>query len=486
MTSVLDAKSAVRGSQEPRFWHAPECVSTAGDDAIECAATAGLFLDEWQQFVLRKGLGERVGGNWAARDVGVCVPRQNGKGGIIEALELYWLFVLNETLVVHSAHLFDTAQDAMRRLVSLIEDTPAFSKRVAAVRNSNGQEGVYLKSGARIRFKTRTKSGGRGLSAPKVVFDEAMILPEEVMGSVVPSMSAMPEAQAWYLGSAVDQVVHEYGVSFARLRERGFAEDKDVAYFEWSADAPTPDDVLSWSFDDPDVWSAANPAYGIRITDRAIQAERNSLANRTFAVERLGVGDWPRTDGQGDLVISPEAWADLGDSDSKMVDPVWFAVDVTPDRSKATISAAGKRSDGLFHVENVAFGRGTGWIADRAAELVANQKPAGFICDAIGPAVSLIPELERAGVRVETMNTQDHAQACAFLYDQVEQKTLRHLGTPEIASSVRGAARRPLGDAWAWSRKNSSVDISPLVSATFALWGAGKLGRETLLAVAYT
>jgi hypothetical protein len=35
---------------------------------------------------------------------------------------------------------------------------------------------------------------------------------------------------------------------------------------------------------------------------------------------------------------------------------------------------------------------------------------------------------------------------------------------------VKGAAKRPLGDAWAWSRKSSGVDISPLVAITLAVW----------------
>jgi hypothetical protein len=38
-------------------------------------------------------------------------------------------------------------------------------------------------------------------------------------------------------------------------------------------------------------------------------------------------------------------------------------------------------------------------------------------------------------------------------------------------AAVAGAMTRPLGDAWAWSRKNSTVDISPLVACTLALWG---------------
>jgi len=374
----------------------------------------------------------------------------------------------------------------MHRLVTLIETTPEFKKRVSAVRYSNGQEGVYLKSGAEIRFKTRTKDGGRGLTAPKLILDEAMILPEETLGALLPTMSAMPEFQRWYLGSAVDQLVHPHGVSFARIREAGLAEHADTAYFEWSVDANTPDDVTAFPIDDPAVWSEANPAYGIRITTRAIEAELRSLARRTFLVERLGVGDWPRTDGLSDVVIDPTVWDALTDEDSKIDGPVWFALDVSPDRKKATISAAGKRPDGKYHIEVVHSADGTGWVAEKAAQLEADHKPVGFICDSVGPAKSLIPELERVGVTVTLMNTSDHAEACAFLYDQVGQAGVHHRGTPELSSSVRGAVKRPLEDRWAWSRKNSSVDISPLVSCTFALWGAASGGPEKLLAVAFS
>jgi hypothetical protein len=59
-------------------------------------------------------------------------------------------------------------------------------------------------------------------------------------------------------------------------------------------------------------------------------------------------------------------------------------------------------------------------------------------------------------------------------FDAVDQGTLRHLGTPEMASAIKGAAQRPLGEAWAWSRKNSSVDITPLVASTLAHWAISK------------
>jgi hypothetical protein len=69
------------------------------------------------------------------------------------------------------------------------------------------------------------------------------------------------------------------------------------------------------------------------------------------------------------------------------------------------------------------------------------------------------------------VSAQEHAKACGTFFDACEQQTLRHLGSSELTAAVKGAAKRPLGDAWAWSRKASSVDISPLVAVTLALWG---------------
>jgi hypothetical protein len=72
------------------------------------------------------------------------------------------------------------------------------------------------------------------------------------------------------------------------------------------------------------------------------------------------------------------------------------------------------------------------------------------------------------------LSASDQAEACGAFVDAVEQRTIRHLGTTELVTAIRGAAQRPLGDAWAWSRKNSGVDITPLVTCTMALREAMK------------
>jgi hypothetical protein len=152
---------------------------------------------------------------WAAFAVAVCAPRQNGKNGITEIRELVGAALLGERLVVHTAHLADTSKEAFRRLEDLIEDNAWLKGQVKHIWRTNGHEQIEFHNGCRIRFRTRTRGGGRGLSGSPVIFDEAMFLPEVSMGSILPVISAQPDPQVWYMGSAVDQTIHEDGVSFA-------------------------------------------------------------------------------------------------------------------------------------------------------------------------------------------------------------------------------------------------------------------------------
>jgi len=471
MTSAPAVRSGLQGEQQPRVASVPDYTSSAGQEALELARMAGLVLDPWEAFVLEHSLGERPNGKWAAFEVGIDVSRQNGKGAILEARELTGLFLLGERLLIHSAHQFDTSLEAFRRLLFLIEETPDFDRRVKRVSRSHGEEGIELKGGQRIRFRTRTKGGGRGFTCDCLMLDEAMFLPETAHGALLPTLSARPNPQVWYTGSAVDQMIHEDGVVFARIRERGHrGHDPALAYFEWSVDCPTPDELGDEVMADPRSWAQANPGLGIRISAEHVARELRSMDKRTFAVERLGVGDWPRTDGIGRAVISPEQWAELVDEHSQAQDPVCLTYDVTPDRRRSAIVATGWREDGLLHSEVVEHRAGTGWVAGRLVELVTKHRPLAVVCDGASPAASLVRELERAGIEVTTLDGKKYGQACGLFYDTVAQGRLRHLGTPELISAVKGAAKRPLGDAWAWSRKNSATDITPLVACTLGVW----------------
>lgn len=466
------------GVQVPRVWSAPPAVSSLGSVAVELAARAGLVLDPWQVFVLERGLGVREDGKFAAFEVGLNVARQNGKGGILEALELLWIFELGERLVIHSAHEFSTATVAMDRMEELLEEGGFTSELVdrGGVSRSHGSEGFKFKGRRRLWYRTRTKGGGRGFTCGKLVLDEAMVLPDRMIGALLPTMSALPNPQVVYAGSAVDQEVHDEGVVFARVRERGRrGDDPGLAYFEWSAPFEHPDEVPDEAFTDAGVWAQANPALGIRIREEHIEAERRSMDFRTFAAERLGVGDWPASDPEAERVIRLDVWDGLADRDSQPLDPVCFAFDVTPTRSRASIGVAGKRDDERLHVEVVENAVGAGWLVSRLVELDRNHQPECIVCDGAGPAASLVPELEAAGLRIVKLGATAYAEACGVLYDRVQDDRLRHLGQRELREALKGATTRPLGERWAWSRKSSRVDITPLVSCTLAASAAAEL-----------
>jgi hypothetical protein len=479
--SALRASRELRANQNPRIRSVPDYGHSAGDEAIELAALAGLILDPWQQLVLRDALGEGVGGKWAAFQVAVVVPRQNGKGGILEARELAGLFLFGDRLIIHSAHQFDTSIEAFLRMDELIAGTPELAKRVKAVHRSHGHEGFTLKNGQRLRYRARTSAGGRGFSCDCLVLDEAMDLQEKIIAALIPTLSSKPKPQVWYAASAVDQLSQENGHVLARLRDKGIkGEEERLAYFEWSVDAPNPADVPPELLRDEAAWAAANPAFGIRISPEYIADERSALGSREFAVERLGIGDWPALDGIGS-VIPLDKWDKLivePAPENQMVDPVCFALDVSPERTTSAISVAGRRPDGNFHTEVMEHRAGTGWVVPWLVERVEKHQPLGVICDRKSPANSLVPELTEAGIEVIAVTAEEHAQACGIFFDAVDQEKLRHLGTTELRTALRGAAKRPLGDAWAWARKTSGVDITPLVASTLAVYGVATLAPE--------
>ncbi|MFD4740951.1 terminase [Streptomyces virginiae] len=481
MTSLLDAPHAapdpaLLGVQRPRLYTAPPANASSGREAVELAAMAGLQLDPWQQHVLEIGLGERPDGRWAAFEVAVNVPRQNGKGAIIEARELAGLFLLGEQLILHSAHEFKTSIEAFRRIVALVTNTDTLRKRVARVRRTTGEECIELLSGARLRFLARSGGSGRGFSGDCNIWDEAMILGDEAVGALMPTMSARPNPQIWYLGSAG---IGGPSMQLGRLRERALLSqegepDPSLAYCEWSAD-PHLDECPAGctAHDDPAdpaTWAKANPAFGIRISEEHVARERLSMSNGVFGRERLGVGDYPSERVNAWSVIGQDAWRALADGESQPSDPVAFAIDMTPERSHAAIGVAGT-SGSAVHVEVVDHRPGVGWIVERALDLQERWNPCAWVVDGGGPAGALIADLERAGLTVRVPKVREVAQACGQFYDAVTEQTLVHLDQAPLAAALAGARKRELGEAWAWARRGVSVDISPLVAVTLAAWG---------------
>lgn len=448
-----------------------------GDEAVELAASAGLVLDDWQADVLRQMLAVDDAGRWLHFEFGLNVARQNGKGAILEARELALLAGLTgESLGVHAAHEFKTSEEHFLRVQALVEGCDAVLGNVKSIKRSHGQEGIYMLDGRRLRFVTRTKSGLRGFAGVDYLnLDEAMIINLASHSAMMPTLraSTAPRGpQLVYTGSAVDQEIHDHGIVWARIRERGLAgNDEGLGYLEFSVDAEHPEDVSDGMAVDRELWRQANPSLGTRISEEHMAREQRSMDPRSFAVELLGVGDWPATDGAGDVLISQEDWSQVHDPDAVLVDPICIAYDVSPERHSSVV-AAGRDERGHMMVEVIHSRSGTGWLEERLVELYRSHDVEEVVCDGFGPAAAIANRVDEAGITVRRMDSGDYGKACGLFVDCVGERTLRHLGQQELDAAVRGARARPLVDRWAWSRTKSSVNISPLVAATLALWSA--------------
>lgn len=451
----------------------PLAVSSAGSEAVELAEVAGLVLDDWQAWWLQHALAERADGSWAARESVLITGRQSGKNGVLAALELAALVLLEEELVVHSAHEVATALNHFRWMQQLIEASPDIDRKVLAVRRTNGREAIEMKSGATLRFRARMTNSGRGLTAPRVVMDEAFDIRPSAMGALLPTMRAVANSHITYASSApkADSVV------LHSLIRRGQVDDPDdrLFYAEWGNPPGT-------DLDDEDAWARANPALGGRVTIEALRDEYRTLVAggdeeliAEFAREAVGIGEAPVGEAR-DPKLPPEAWARTVGPD-RHIEPgrLTLAYGVSKDGGWSSIVAStGSLSDP--YVEVVEHREGTGWLPGRLVELVQKWEPTSVGCNGAGPAGALVgPVLvafQEAGIDanlLHQMSATEYKQACGgFFIDVVEGRLSRPAGQQPFDLAGEDATDRPLGDAWAWDLRRATVPICPLEAATIA------------------
>lgn len=455
------------GEQRPLVHLSPARVDESdAADAIALGAAYGLKPDPWQETVLRDWLARRRDSKWAASKCGLAVPRQNGKNAVIEVRELFGMVVLGEKWL-HTAHEVKTARKAFLRLASFFENErkyPELAELVAEVRKTNGQEAIVLTNGGSVEFVARSKGSGRGFTVDGIVLDEAQELVDEALEALLPTTSAGPlrNAQHIYTGTPPGPKVN--GEVFKRLRAAGHdGKDKRLSWIEWGMALSLADLDL----DDRALWARANPGLGFRLGIPEIEGERTQFSDEGFARERGGM--W---DEEGSLrEISAAAWAAVADPsvDVRLVRAPVLALDVAPNHASASIVAAGVADFPIL--ELVETRRGASWLPARAAEL-REQYGAVVALNSAGPIGSLIPALEELGVEFVDVRGADYTKACGLLAATVNGRALRHHNEPEFTTAILGLKARRNGDGFSWTRAGSSVDITPIVAASVALWAA--------------
>lgn len=446
---------------------------------MRLAATAGLVLDPWQERILDVMLRERADGKWAAREVGYLVARQNGKGGVLNALALGALFLFDdEEEILFSAHEFKTAKKAYRQIKGYIEGAPHLhglierrGTRVVGFRQSNEDTSITLQSGAVLRFMARSNNTGRGFSAQRLIVDEAQECSEETRQALQYIVSAQANPQVVWTGTVPGP--KNNGEVWESLRDRGRAGgDPILAWLEWSPEPgvdPESDEAVEWS----------NPGMPHRITMETVRAERAAAttpeAKDGLARERCSI--WPDRTEADESVVDMAIWRELDDLEDERPSPVALSIEVSKDRKWASIGLAGRRGDGDTHVQIVQAGRGTGWVVDRVVELVAKHKATGVAVRPGAPAGSLIPQLEARSVPLVLLSDRTEAQACGMFVDGVDEQTIHHQGQSQVNAALAATRKRKAGDAYTFVG-HEDADIAPVQAIAGALFALSKPPKQ--------
>lgn len=464
-------------SPPPAFVCRPPRVRSLVEPAVKIAEALGRPLDEAQRLAVDVLTGVRADGRPAALEAAVIGPRQNLKTSIFQVIALARLLEPDgDELIVWSAHLFDTAQATFQDFLVLIDSHTWLSSLVDRVDRGNGEEQITFRGRRRLRFRARAKTGARGLSGDAVIMDEAFALQASHMGALLPILSTRRRALVLYGSSAGGSTADV----LRGVRDRGRKGGPTApAYVEWCVPGSLSDPgcldpecmhepgAPGCRLDDEALWAQSNPAVAAgRITLDYLRSERAALPPGEFARERLGWWEDPAED-----AVDLTAWAASGDPlSTPLPRPVRLGVAVSPKGRTAAVVAAGRRADGLWHVELLEHRPGTEWLpAYLAAKSTELQVPV-HVQGGQTPSAAVIKTLEAARVRLVKVGLSEFAAASDGTDAEIRAGRVRHRGDPRLTAGLTAAGRRDVGDGgWAMSWKDSSGDACPGMAMVLAL-----------------
>lgn len=474
----------------------PESVETFGPEVADICARAGFAPDPEQELILDATFAILPNGKPAAFEVDMVGPRQNFKTGALKMIELGWLYVTKERLVIHSAHELSTTEETFRETAALIEDNRFLSRHLLPTRGdrpgitaANGRWAIELTGDRRLRYRARQATGGRGLTGDKVVLDEFFAVTPAVIGSLYPTLSAVPRPQVVSASSAGLLMSEALRDKRDRGRKGLTANQFYIEYSDLNGPthekpnpgcaSPTCDHAKTakgCALDDEERWARIMSALGTRVLPETIRSLRQAMPPAEFAREFLVWWDDPPIEDDAQL-FGPH-WGKQGVPDAKVPAPRCLAVAVERDRSHSSLAAVGDYGTDAVKVvfpatsDPAKGGRrpGTSWVIDEAATLAEKYGIPVAIAGS-GPGEDLVPGLrERLGSKLLVADMSDLKSACATFYDGVtETHTVFHNDSEDLNTAAREAEKRMSGDRFLWGRDNSMLE-----AVTLALWGSGQ------------
>ena len=485
----LDPWADLRGSHAPTHLLRPTDVAYSDiQAAIDIFDCVGLQLAQWQILHLTDMLSRRVladgSTKWAALEVLLELSRRNGKSVVAEARSLAGIYVFRERRIVYSAHRGSASTEAFRRIDDMIDSDPELKREVKIVRAAVARESIEFRSHGDepsqvLRFVTRTAGNARSLEADCLIVDEVQDARDEHIASVLPLVtgrSKIGDPQVVFMGSAgykssvvLARLVKRVLLELA-LRARGEApQDKRLLGYRWAADLDT-DDPSS-----PQTWAKTNPMLGILMTPEAIEAEYRSMGAAIdptyFAAERLGVGQYPREEGEEWVIPRRRVEEANLAGEVEITGPVMLAVEVHWNRQSASISAAGRTADGTKIGWLQAAEVGTAWVVSELQRLTREHETFGVLIDPQSPANSLVGPLRDAGVPMVFLTYKDISAAWGAMFDALatDTPTLRLLKNDLLLASFAAADTRDVSGARTWKRTTED-DSTAVIALTWAAY----------------
>jgi len=325
---------------------------------------------------------------------------------------------------------------------------------------------VTLPNGSTWRPFAPLPDALHGETSTRVLVDEAWSFDKvrgtELVQAIMPTGLTVPTFQLWIVSAAGDES-SEFLADLLDAGIAGAASGSGVAANVWQADTdPHAPDLVERVID-------AHPALGHTVTADAIRTASDVMDPSEFL--RAYGNVWTATSGTlfpGDKVDAVRVEATGAPTRPPRIA---LAADVAPDRGSASIAAAWNLDDGSPDtVGIVAHGSGVSWVVD-AARSLTGRYGVPLTVDPIGPTAGLADDARRAGIPLRTLVTRDVTTAAADLLDAVTSVDVALVSDSSLDAALSIAARRSVGrDAWAFDRRGTAGDLSPLVAASHALY----------------
>lgn len=509
MTTGVVAPAELKGQTQPRLFTPPlpSHLDTSREDGCGCGC--GLtpdtswgfdcvwFLEnilEWELVpyqrwlyihALEKGADGR---GFRYRTVVVLIARQNGKTKWLRGLGLWRLYINKRGLiptldsppaaktVVIAAQGLEYAESTLGEVIEDVKECPELRREFLRHSKTNGKHRMVLTGRRSWRACAANRKAARGWSVDLAELDELREHHDWLAwDAIVPTTTS----RLYSMTVAASNAGDKRSVVLRSLRDKAIArilagdtEDAQVGLFEWSV----PDDVHHL---ERKYWPMANPGLGFLPghdeEGLAAKAEAKAADVAGFKTEHLC--QWVDTLAPG--IIPVEDWRATLDPESRRAPGavVYAGVDVNFTRSRAYISIASRREDGLLHIEVVAAQRGTDWIIPWF-----KKRPGKFKAVAVqargAPASGLIQDMTSAGIPVMEWGGPDLTAGCAHMFDLIRKHAVLHRPSPVLDSAAAGTAAKTLGDSFVFDRKNSPVDAAPLIAAAAAAWAESQPEEE--------